>query len=210
MDLERLEAVLREHGESHGPVLVAPWELRDLIAELIRLTRPLEEKWLADIERKNRPISSRTVRPEEIDMLLAEVKRLRAGEDTRDSRQRKTAQWCAAAFGADHAASITQRGIRLAEEAIEAAQAAGCDPAMVHKLVDHVYSKPPGNLAQEIGGIGVTVLALAEAAGLSADSEEACEVSRVLSKPLSHFAARNKAKNDAGFNVVRAAIAEGE
>lgn len=88
------------------------------------------------------------------------------------------------------------------EEAIEAAQAAGCDAAMVHKLVDYVYAKEPGALAQEIGGVRITLLALAEAAGVSAEEEEGREFARVLSKPLKHFAARNEEKNRAGFNVV--------
>ncbi len=121
--------------------------------------------------------------------------------ETRDERQKRVADWCAAAFGSDHAASVPQRGIRLAEEAIEAAQAAQCDIAMIHKLVDHVYSKPSGKLSQELGGVGITLLALAQASGLSADQEERIELERVIAKPLSHFAARNKAKNDAGFNV---------
>ena len=124
-----------------------------------------------------------------------------APKPTRDERQRTVSDWCAKAFGADHAASLPQRGIRHIEEAIEAGQAAGCDPAMIHKLVDYVFSKEPGKLHQEIGGSGLTLLALAQAAGLSADAEEAREVERVLAKPLEHFAARNKVKNDAGFNV---------
>lgn len=120
---------------------------------------------------------------------------------TRDERQIRVADWCAAAFGNAHAASVPQRGIRLAEEAIEAAQSAGCDAAMVHKLVDHIFAKEPGKLNQEIGGVGITLLALAQSAAISADAEESRELDRVLSKPLAHFAARNQAKNDAGFNV---------
>lgn len=116
-------------------------------------------------------------------------------------RQEDVASWCASAFGHAHASSIPQRGIRLAEEAIEAAQAAGCDQAMVHKLVDYVYARPKGELAQELGGIGVTLLALAAAAGLSADDEEAREVERVRGIPLEHFTARNAAKDAAGFNT---------
>ncbi len=72
---------------------------------------------------------------------------------------------------------------------------------MIHKLVDYVYAKEPGSLAQEIGGCSITLLALAHAGGVSADGEEVREMKRVLAKPLAHFAARNKAKNDAGFNV---------
>jgi hypothetical protein len=120
---------------------------------------------------------------------------------TRDIRQRKVAEWCAAAFGSSHAASVPQRGIRLLEEAIEVAQSAGCAVEMCHRLVDHVFSREAGSLHQELGGVGMTLLALAEAAGLRADEEESRELARVLARPLEHFAARNKAKNDAGFNV---------
>lgn len=120
---------------------------------------------------------------------------------TRDGRQGHVARWCAAAFGAEHAQNVTQRAVRLAEEAIEAAQACGADPAMLHRLIDHVYEKPPGVIRQELGGVGVTLLALAAACDLSADEAEVAEINRVLSKPLEHFRARNAAKNAAGFDV---------
>lgn len=121
--------------------------------------------------------------------------------NSRTVRQQRVDDWCAAAFGTDHAASLPQRGIRLLEEAIETAQAAGCERAMCGNLVDYVFSRPKGELRQELGGVGITLLALAAAAGLDADESEASELARVLAKPLAHFAARNKAKNDAGFNV---------
>lgn len=136
--------------------------------------------------------------------LLALVDALRYVTATRRlDRQSSVHKWCREAFGDDHAKSIEQRGIRLAEEAIEAAQAAGCNREMVHRLVDHVFDRPVGDLAQEIGGVGVTLLALAQAATIDADAEEIREFARVLSKPLSHFAARNAAKNAAGFNVMK-------
>lgn len=72
---------------------------------------------------------------------------------------------------------------------------------MLHRLVDHVYAKPAGELRQELGGLGVTLLALAQAAGLSADDAETREIARVMAKPLAHFAARNAAKKAAGFHV---------
>jgi RNA:NAD 2'-phosphotransferase (TPT1/KptA family) len=43
------------------------------------------------------------------------------------------------------------------------------------------------------------MLALANAAGISANKAEADEVARVLAKPLEHFTKRNQVKNDAGF-----------
>jgi hypothetical protein len=111
-------------------------------------------------------------------------------------------RWCVNAFGDDHARSVEQRGIRLAEEAIETAQASGCQAEMLHRLVDYVYSRPVGDLQQEIGGVGVTLLALGAAAAIDVDHAERKEITRVLSKPLEHFAARNAAKNAAGFSVL--------
>jgi len=120
---------------------------------------------------------------------------------TREGRQKACHRWCMAAFGQGQASSIPQRGIRLAEEAIEAAQAAGCARDMLHKLVDHIFDRPAGELGQELGGVAVTTLALAEAAGLSAEDSEISELARVMAKPLEHFKERNEAKNAAGFNV---------
>ncbi len=120
---------------------------------------------------------------------------------SRDDRQTVVGKWCAAAFGADHASSLPQRGVRLLEEAIELYQAAGGTPAMAHRLVDFIFDRPAGTVPQEMGGVAVTLLALANAAGQSADAEEVREIARVLAKPVSHFTARNDAKNAAGFDT---------
>jgi len=120
----------------------------------------------------------------------------------RDVRQVQVQNWGRAAFGDAHVTSVPQRCLRLIEEAIEACQAGGLERGQLHRLVDYIYSRPVGELHQEIGGIGVTLLALAAAASLSADAEEVREIARILSKPTEHFMARNQAKNDAGFNVV--------
>ena len=119
----------------------------------------------------------------------------------RDQRQEMVASWAELAFGRDQATSIPQRGLRLLEEAIEAFQACGCDEAMAHKLVAFVFARPPGTVGQELGGVAVTTLALAAAAGLSADEEECREIHRVLSKPLREFTERNASKNAAGFKI---------
>ena len=119
----------------------------------------------------------------------------------RDQRQEMIANWARAAFGEAAATGLPQRGLRLLEEAIEAFQACGGDEAMAHKLVSFVFARPPGMVGQELGGVAVTVLALAAAAGLSADEEECREIHRVLSKPLGEFTQRNAAKNAAGFKI---------
>lgn len=126
----------------------------------------------------------------------------------RDIRQEDVGRWCAAAFGASHASSLPQRGVRLLEEAIELAQACGVPEDMAAKLVAFVYSRPVGEIGQELGGVGLTTLALAHAAGLSADAAEKAELERVLSKPLAHFHARNEAKNAAGFDAEAYPVAD--
>lgn len=121
----------------------------------------------------------------------------------RDKRQLRIFEWTKAAFSVEEATSIPQRGLRLLEEAIEAAQACGVDRDTADRMVDYVYGRPAGELYQELGGVGVCVLALSAAAGLSADDEEEREVERVLAKPLEHFAKRNQAKNSAGFLLIK-------
>jgi NTP pyrophosphatase (non-canonical NTP hydrolase) len=120
---------------------------------------------------------------------------------TRDERQGKLVSWAEQAFGREQSTSIPQRGLRLLEEAIEAFQASGGDEAMAHKLVTFVFARPPGTVGQELGGVAVTVLLLAAAAGLSADEEECREMHRVLNKPVKEFTERNANKNAAGFLV---------
>ena len=120
---------------------------------------------------------------------------------TRVQRQELLARWAEQAFGRDQATSLPQRGLRLLEEAIEAFQASGGDEALAHKLVSFVFARPPGTVGQELGGVAVTALLLAAAAGLSADEEECREIHRVLSKPVGEFTARNASKNAAGFKI---------
>lgn len=122
---------------------------------------------------------------------------------TRNARQSQIFSWTQEAFGKDQATHLTQRALRLLEESIEAFQSVGGTADMAHKLVDYVHGRPPGSLHQELGGVGVCVLALAAAAGLSADEEEQREVDRVLAKGTEYFAARNAAKNAAGFLAVK-------
>lgn len=119
-----------------------------------------------------------------------------------DDLQVRLTTWARAAFGEEHVSSVPQRALRLLEEAIELAQAAGVDQSLALKLVEFVYSRPVGDLFQEIGGVGVTALVFAESAGISAEKAIDKEAKRVLSKPVEHFTKRNAAKGAAGFNIV--------
>lgn len=73
------------------------------------------------------------------------------------------------------------RPLRLLEEATEAAQAAGVGHAQAGSLLDHVYGRPVGDVAHEIGACGIALLALAESVGIDADVAEVIEGRRVMS-----------------------------
>lgn len=115
----------------------------------------------------------------------------------RDDRQRAVFSWCQGTFGRQNS-STQERARRLFEEAAELAQAEGVVREDLERLLRHVYGKPRGEPAQEVGGIGVTLLAYCGAADLSAEAEERREWGRVLSKDPEHFRARHNKKADAG------------
>lgn len=157
-----------------------------------------------------RRIASQATGAEAADAVLDELREsileiersLRDEQERRTHRQKKVSAWAREAFGVEEAMSLPQRGLRLLEEAVEAFQSCGGTEAKAVELVKFVFARPVGPLSGELGGVGVTLLALAAAAGLSADVAEEQEVQRVLSKPIAHFAERNRVKNEAGFRVV--------
>lgn len=125
---------------------------------------------------------------------------------SRNTRQHVVAGWCRRSFGYgttgyNAAEQAEERNLRFLEEAIELFQACGGDKEMAHKLVDVIFEKPVGNLEQEFGGVGVTLLALANSVSVSADDSEKNELARVLSKPPEYWAARNQRKNEIGLGV---------
>jgi NTP pyrophosphatase (non-canonical NTP hydrolase) len=117
----------------------------------------------------------------------------------RDNRQIVVQNWVNDAFGLEQARSIEYRALRFFEEAVELAQATGASQKMLERILDYVYSRPPGAVRQELGGVGLTLLALASAIGVSADGAEQDELARVLAKPIEHFTRRNEEKNGLGF-----------
>jgi hypothetical protein len=119
----------------------------------------------------------------------------------RRMRQKNAYKWVTQTFGSDHANNLPQRALRFLEEAIELYQAVGASKNQAHKLIDYIFAKPAGVIEQELGGAGLTLLALAAAAGLDADSCEQQEFVRVLSKPAETWAKRNQQKNEAGFDA---------
>jgi len=127
---------------------------------------------------------------------------------SRDRRQAMIAAWAELAFGREEATGLPQRGLRLLEGAIEVFQACGAPAELAHELVSHVFKRPCGLIGQGLGGVAVSLLALASAAGRSADAEECLEIHRVLSRPVEEFSRRNAAKNAAGFKMSEAPVPE--
>jgi hypothetical protein len=69
-------------------------------------------------------------------------------------------------FGAEIAADKSIRNHRFLEEALELVQANGCSQSEAHQLVEYVFGRPIGDPDQEMGGVMVTLAALANASGL--------------------------------------------
>lgn len=134
-------------------------------------------------------------------VLLAAAGHLSQTSGIRDNRQDTVVRWLRQIIGPNVLLDLEERGDRLLEEALEAAQASGTTREKAHRLVDYVFGRPVGELPQELGGVGLCLLGLAAAIGQSADVLEQREVDRVLSKPIDMFKARHAAKIAAGVAV---------
>lgn len=119
----------------------------------------------------------------------------------RDERQARVRAWTTATFGGKVADDTGERAHRFIEEALELAQACGVSIEKVSAIAERVYSRSVGDLSQEIGGVGVTLLALCENVGVSAEAEECRELERVLSIPPERFRAKQAEKARAGTSL---------
>lgn len=92
--------------------------------------------------------------------------------------QRNTHDW-ATSLGGPEQPSAYLRARRFIEEALELAQACGVEQEKARAILDHVYSRPPGDPYQEVGGVGMTLLPLCEMIGISAEQAFEDEYARV-------------------------------
>lgn len=109
--------------------------------------------------------------------------------------------WALRSFGRAHVTNLPIRSLRLAEEAVELAQAYGVPKEKMLDLVGIVYDRPRGEPLQEIGGVMMTIVVLCAASGIDPDEAFFTELRRVLEKPTGHFAQRNKDKIDLGLTA---------
>lgn len=115
----------------------------------------------------------------------------------RDARQSDAFAWGGRTFGEINL-NKRERARRFIEEALELVQAAGLPLSSVADIAHHVYEKPPGEPAQEAGGVGVTLLMLCQVLGISADFAERKELARVQNIPAKYFRDRHNIKALAG------------
>lgn len=73
-------------------------------------------------------------------------------------------RWCYECFGVTITNNHIERADRFLEECLELVQTTpGFTAERAHALVDYVFSRPVGDRRQEIGGVAVTLSALANA-----------------------------------------------
>lgn len=119
----------------------------------------------------------------------------------RDLRQQQCADWVIDTFGTAAMDSTEERLLRFAEEALEVLQAGGLSEERIDALKAHVYSRPVGEISQEIGGASVTLMLLAENIGQSVQKCERVEMERVFAKDPAAFRAKHATKVDAGITA---------
>lgn len=99
-----------------------------------------------------------------------------------ESFQQRVQPWMLACFGKEIAGDADERNHRFLEESLELAQACGCSAQEVHQLVDYVFSRAPGEKAQEVGGVMVTLAALCLAHGLDMHAAGEDELAQIWEK----------------------------
>jgi NTP pyrophosphatase (non-canonical NTP hydrolase) len=111
--------------------------------------------------------------------------------------------WITRTFGWEIYRNRHERGRRfLEEEVIELNQAIGLFHEEALRAVNHVYSRPVGQIEQEMGGVGITLLGLCDAFGLDFEELTERELDRVLALPADYFRKRNVLKAQAGIAMM--------
>lgn len=95
------------------------------------------------------------------------------------SYQRRSGTWVLEAFGRHSLEDPIERAQRLLEEATELAQAVGLPASQARSVIADVYSREPGDVAQEVGGLMVCVGGLCEGLGVDLAAATDREMTRV-------------------------------
>lgn len=127
------------------------------------------------------------------------------GSDEQDLRTRvaelegmqfRVWQWVTSTFGLPTADDVRERSLRFVEEALELAQSLGMSDSTAHGLVDYVWGRPAGEPTQEVGGVMVTLLALAEQYGIDVFTAALTEIARIETPDVIEKCQRKQAQKE--------------
>ena len=108
--------------------------------------------------------------------------------------QERAWRWALELLGETACRNIEERTLRFLEEAIELAQATGLRKERVERLVEYVYARPRGELAQEVGGVMVTLWVLGRALGIDVAPSAEAELERCRRPDVSKKIRRRQAE----------------
>lgn len=107
-------------------------------------------------------------------------------------------RWCYECFGVAISEDRIERTDRFVEEALELAQTTeGWTAERAHALVDYVFNRPAGQRRQEIGGVAVTLSALANADGIVISTCANAELRRIcIPENIEKIRTKQQSKRD--------------
>jgi NTP pyrophosphatase (non-canonical NTP hydrolase) len=109
-----------------------------------------------------------------------------------DKLQNRVREWIQTAFP-DSTWNPKVRALLVLEEAIELAQAFDIPLEKAREQLEHTYSRPKGEPAQELAGVQLTLFATASAMSLSAMDVTERELARAW-RHIDHIREKNKHK----------------
>lgn len=92
--------------------------------------------------------------------------------------QERVREWVSDTFSEEVLFDVMERCFRFVEEAIELGQSLGMSREDMYRQITYTYGRPPGDPTQEIGGVMVTVNAMATAIGVDLLQAAETELSR--------------------------------
>lgn len=113
----------------------------------------------------------------------------------------RVANWVHVVLGYDCLMNRRERALRLIEEAIELGQVEGLSRSDVVKVTNRVFDRPVGEREQEVGGIGVCLLAYCYAAGIDFKGLTERELRRIEKLDPNIIRAKHAAKAEAGTAI---------
>ncbi len=107
--------------------------------------------------------------------------------------QSRSYNWCKETFVDEIVHSEDERQNRFFEEACELVQATGMPKEKAIELIDYVYSREPGKIGQEVGGVTVTLAMLCQIFGVDLIEAAETEYQRIM-KNQDKIRAKQQAK----------------